>query len=134
MQLEIDFESRVPLYVQIEEQIRAMISAGQLRSGERLPTIRDLADELQVNYNTVAQAYRQLDSEGDVSTQRGRGTFVTGIADDELAAEHRLRKLEAIADSAVTRARKLGYSPREFAAAVVRALSHWREDLGKAPE
>ena len=74
--IRIDPESRVPLYAQIVEQIQAHIAAGQLTPGDQLPTIRQLAADLRINFNTVVRAYLELEREGLISTQRGRGTFV----------------------------------------------------------
>ena len=130
VRLHIESEKNIPIYAQIEAQVRALIDAGQLQPGEQLPTIRQLASDLGVNYNTVARAYREL-ARGDlIVTQRGRGTFVSTRADEEQVARNRQRRLEAIASSAVGEARQLGYTPSEFAAAVVRAVSSWRKDMG----
>jgi GntR family transcriptional regulator len=130
MRLQIDSESGVPIYVQVEEQIRALVAAGQLQPGEQLPTIRALAAELGVNYNTVARAYLELDRAGVVSTQRGKGTFVADVSDETRRTRRRQHKLEAIVEAAVAEARKLGYSPGEFAGVLVQALSRWREEAG----
>lgn len=131
---DIESKGNIPIYVQIEERIRAMIEAGQLQPGEQLPTIRRLASDLGVNYNTVARAYRDLGSEDMIVTKRGRGTFVSGFADEEQAKKQRQSRLKAIAAKAVDEARRLGYTPSEFAAAVVRAVSRWRQDMGQPPQ
>ena len=64
-----------PIYAQIVEQVRLMLASGLLRAGERLPSIRELALQLRVNPNTVAKAYRELEREGAVRTERGRGVY-----------------------------------------------------------
>jgi GntR family transcriptional regulator len=130
MRLRIDAESKVPIYVQIEEQIRALIAAGQLRPGEQLPTIRELAADLRVNYNTIARAYFELDHDGIISTQRGRGTFVAGVPDEEKMARKRHRKLHGVVRSALEEARMLGYEPPEIAEAFGEELAAWREENG----
>lgn len=127
MRLQIDSESKVPIYVQIEEQIRALIAAGQLRPGEQLPTIRELAADLRVNYNTVARAYLELDHDGVISTQRGRGTFIAGVPDEEQMERKRHRKLHAVVQSAIDEARMLGYAPEEIAEAFQEEMAAWRE-------
>jgi len=115
MKLNIELESSVPIYVQVEEQIHSLIAAGQLRPGEQLPTIRELAADLRVNFNTIARAYHELDREGIISTQRGRGTFVAGVPDEEQMSRKRLKKLHAIVRSALDEAIRLGYEPAEIA-------------------
>jgi len=66
----------VPIYLQLMEQVKHAIETGALRAGEQLPGIRPLAEELVINVNTVAKAYRELEREGAVYVQRGAGTFV----------------------------------------------------------
>lgn len=129
MRLRIDSASKLPIYAQIEEQIGALIAAGQLRPGEQLPTIRTLADDLQVNYNTVARAYLELDRDGIISTQRGRGTFVAEISDEEQRAAKRAEKLHAVVRSAIDEARRLGYEPREIARAFAEELVAWGKEV-----
>jgi len=133
MRLQIDSESKVPIYVQVEEQVRALIAAGQLRPGEQLPTIRELAADLRVNYNTIARAYLELDHDGVISTQRGRGTFVAGVPDEDQMERKRHKKLHAVVRSALDEARLLGYEPREIAEAFDEELAAWREANSGSP-
>ena len=114
MKLNIDTESSVPIYIQIEDSIHSLIAAGQLQPGEQLPTIRELAADIRVNLNTVARAYFELDREGVISTQRGRGTFVSGIPDEEQIAKKREKLLHSIIESALEEAHRLGYSAEEI--------------------
>jgi GntR family transcriptional regulator len=130
MRLHIDLESKVPIYVQVEDQVRALIAAGQLRPGEQLPTIRELAADLRVNYNTIARAYLELDRDGVISTQRGRGTFVAGVPDEKQMARKRQSKLHAIVCSALEEARLLGYEPGEIAEAFEEELEDWQNRNG----
>src|SRR5512139_3894455 len=76
MQIQLDFRSKVPIYIQIIDQIKHLIAAGVLRPEDQLPTVRQLAADLRVNFNTIARAYRSLDEQGLISTQHGRGTFI----------------------------------------------------------
>ena len=130
MQLQIDSESKVPIYIQVEDQIRSLIAAGQLRPGDQLPTIRELAAELRVNYNTIARIYLDLDRDGVISTQRGRGTFVAGVPDEDQMAQVRREKLDAIVRSALNEAHTLGYVPAEITAAFEAELARWRDKNG----
>jgi GntR family transcriptional regulator len=76
MGLSLDFRGKTPIVVQIGRQVTALVDRGRLRPGDQLPTVRALASELGVNFNTVARAYRRLDAAGVISTQHGRGTYV----------------------------------------------------------
>ena len=67
----------VPIYLQLMEQVKHAIETGALRPGDQLPGIRPLAEELVINPNTVAKAYRDLERQGLVVARQGRGTFVT---------------------------------------------------------
>jgi len=90
-----------------------------------------LAADLRVNYNTIARVYLDLDRDGVISTQRGRGTFVAGVPDEEQMARVRQEKLKSIMYSALDEARTLGYAPGEIASAFEDELSHWREKNGE---
>ncbi len=127
MKLKIDPDSSVPIYVQIEDSIHSFIAAGQLQPGEQLPTIRELAADIRVNLNTVARAYFELDREGVISTQRGKGTFVTGVLDKDQIERKRQRLLHSIIETALEEARNLGYSPAEIKKAFQEEMKIWLE-------
>lgn len=74
--LRIDPSSDIAPYEQVRIQIAAMVAAGELASGQKLPTVRQLANDLGLATNTVARAYRELEADGVISTQGRRGTFV----------------------------------------------------------
>lgn len=103
----------VPLGTQIRDQILSAISVGELRPGDRLPPVRQLAEFLGINRNTVAQAYRLLENDGHVNTRAGGGTTVAGDAEKSIPpASDRLRQ---IVRDAFAQARSAGFSAREFA-------------------
>ena len=79
MRLQIDFKSGTPVYLQLVEQIRHAAASGGLRTGEPLPGIRPLAEELRVNRNTVAKAYAELESQGVIETVPGKGCFLKEV-------------------------------------------------------
>src|SRR5215470_6465196 len=74
--LHLQPESHVPLYIQLRDQIRALVHSGDLRPGARIPASRELATQLGVHRTTVANAYAELESEGLISGHVGRGTFI----------------------------------------------------------
>jgi GntR family transcriptional regulator len=122
----------VPIYLQIINQIETKIVDGQLKAGDQLPTVRQLATELRVNFNTVARAYRSLDEAGLISTQHGRGTYVWEHPSPESAEKLRLEGLDTLARRFVVSAARLGYSPEEVTAAVQKEIALW--EAGKLPE
>ena len=82
--LQVQAESHVPLYVQIRDQLRAMVHTGELRPGDRIPASRELAHSLGVHRTTVANAYAELESEGLIQGHVGRGTFIRNAAEAAL--------------------------------------------------
>ncbi len=124
--ISIDGRSGVPFYRQIIDQVLLSIADGRLRPGERLPTVRQLAIDLQVNPNTVSRAYRELEIRGVVTTQRGTGTFVAaepGVAKD---AAKRMEFLEKFCNEWVAEAGKYGFSLQELTDALGDRLSDRR--------
>ena len=96
LNLQIDFRSGLPIYTQIVNQIQAQVVAGVLRPGDQLPTVRALAEDLRVNFNTVARAYRLLDEARIISTQQGRGTYITEIPPPRVTEKLRKESLQAL--------------------------------------
>ncbi|MGB9821677.1 MAG: GntR family transcriptional regulator [Pseudothermotoga sp.] len=78
----IDFSSHVPVYKQIKERIKSLIKSGKLQKGQFVPSIRSLAEDIQVNINTVARAYRELVNEGVLEPVRGEG-YIVGRLNEE---------------------------------------------------
>jgi DNA-binding transcriptional regulator YhcF (GntR family) len=110
----VNRQSAVPVHVQLKTQIRHLISAGTLKPGSQVPTVRQLAGLLRINPNTVAKALGDLQQDGYLESRPGRGTFV---ADRPPAGERRLaRGLERLVDDALDRARRLGYPVEELLA------------------
>ena len=125
MKLSIDPDSSVPIYIQIEDSIHSLIAAGQIQPGEQLPTIRELAADIRVNLNTVARAYFELDREGVISTQRGKGTFVSGIPDQKQIEKKRQKLLYSIIESTLKEASNLGYSVDEIKKTFQDQIKNW---------
>jgi len=111
--LQLDFRSGLPIYTQIVNQIQSQVVNGILKPGDQLPTVRALALELRVNFNTVARAYRILDEAHIISTQQGRGTFITEIPPPEVSEKLRTESLLELTDRFLSEASRLGFSERE---------------------
>jgi len=114
-------ESGEPIYLQLVRQITHAITSGALRTGARLPTIRQLAADLVINPNTVARAYRELERSGLVSSGTRRGTVVKN-APPRLLLEERRRRLHPHLDSVIAEARVLGFSAAELQRELQRRL------------
>jgi GntR family transcriptional regulator len=113
----IDSRSPTPLYAQIASRLRVAIASGELGTGDALPSVRSLATQLRVNPATVVQAYRDLESEGLVSTRHGAGTFVQEIGADRKSRE-RATEARKLVRELVARAGGLGISTAELRKAI----------------
>ena len=131
--LQIDFRSGLPIYTQIVNQVQAQVAGGILKPDDQLPTVRALAEELRVNFNTVARAYRILDEARIISTQQGRGTFITEIPPPKVTERLRRESLEALTQMYVSEALRLGFSKGEIRQMVSDQLKSWNES-GKSEE
>jgi GntR family transcriptional regulator len=110
MSIQLDFRSGLPIYIQITERIRAMVASGKLQPGDQLPTVRQMATDLRVNFNTVARAYRLLDETGLISTQQGRGTYIWQLPDERAAQKLKSEALDALAARYAQEASRLGFT------------------------
>ncbi|TET83964.1 MAG: GntR family transcriptional regulator [Anaerolineales bacterium] len=128
MFIELDFRYHVPIYVQIVERIKHLVATEVLEPGDQLPTVRQLAADLRVNFNTVARAYRILDQAGLVSTQQGRGTYMLESLPPERSTRLRQAALKALTQHFLTEAARLGFEPDEVAHDVEKLIKHWRQD------
>jgi len=123
--LQIDFRSGLPIYIQIVNQVQAQIASGILNPGNQLPTVRALAEELRVNFNTVARAYRILDEARIISTQQGRGTFITEVPPPRVKDKLRKEALEALTQRYISEAERLDFSKEEIADTFKEQLKAW---------
>jgi GntR family transcriptional regulator len=125
--LQIDFRSGLPIYTQIVNQVQTQVVNGTLKPGDQLPTVRALAEDLRVNFNTVARAYRLLDEERIISTQQGRGTYITEIPPPKVSERLRKEMLEALAERYISEALRLDFSKSEIKLMVNDQIKAWRE-------
>jgi GntR family transcriptional regulator len=128
MQIHIHAQDGVPIYLQIVQQIKYLVASGRLQPGEELPSIRALAEQLLVNPNTIARAYRELETAGVVEKRRTAGTF---IADNgsPLARKERLKLLNERIDQLLVEASQMGFELDE-----VLKLMQQREHVLRQPK
>jgi len=112
--IQLDFRSSASIYTQIVEQVKQQVVGGELKPGDQLPTVRALALELRVNFNTVARAYRLLDEAGIISTQQGRGTYILDVPPPERTDKLRQQALTALTRDYLNEAQRLGCTPDEI--------------------
>jgi len=125
IRIQINFRSGVPITNQIFEQIYDLVLRGELQPGDQMPTVRSLAQQLKVNFNTVARAYRLLDEAGIISTQQGRGTYILPVAVPYPGSQ--LKQLDALTQDFLQQAGQLGVTAGEILAVFQRNLRNWSE-------
>ena len=109
----LDLHTGVPVYRQLIDQVRAGIASGTLSAGDQLPTVRQLAVDLEINPNTVMRAYREMEIRGILDTQQGTGTFIAD-RQTEPSQEERERKLAQLVGEFVSRAGSAGLTVSEL--------------------
>ncbi|MEM7248354.1 MAG: GntR family transcriptional regulator [Acidobacteriota bacterium] len=122
LRLRIDPRSATPIYDQLVRQVKSAVAAGTLPVGAALPSVRQLAVELRINPNTVARAYRELESDGVVEARRGQGTFVAGEG-RPLTAAGRRKEIAPLVEQLVAEARLLGFESEELVELVRKTAS-----------
>jgi GntR family transcriptional regulator len=128
MLLRVHPASGVPLYLQIESQVKQAIAAQAIRQDDPLPPVRKLAAELRINPNTVARAYQNLERDGIIRTVQGGGCYVNGQAPRLLKPE-KIRRLKPLATQLAVESRQL-LLPRED---TLRLLEESLNELEKQP-
>jgi GntR family transcriptional regulator len=113
----LDLHSGVPLYRQLIDQVQAAIATDALVPGDQLPTVRQVAVDLEINPNTVMRAYREMEIRGILDTQQGTGTFVAQQTIDRDALE-RSRGLEQLVEEFAARAGAGGFNLEELMTAL----------------
>jgi GntR family transcriptional regulator len=108
--IKVDTKRFVPLYEQIKAEIRRLAVVGAVKAHDALPSIRELAAELMVNPNTVARAYRELEKEGLITTQKGRGSYLADRSSPELERDIE-GHLNRVLDEAIREGRRFNLGP-----------------------
>ena len=133
MYIAIDPKSSVPLYAQVKEQMRLAVATGVLQAGDQLPTVRDLATQLRVNFNTVARAYRELRDEGMLNSKQGSGTFVTAEA-KRIGRREARQVVERLLHQAAAAAQNLGLDGADTLTMLAEALIMGPKESGEPEE
>jgi len=113
MLIQLNFKSGKPVYLQVVDQVKAAAASGALRTGEPLPSIRPLAEQLRINRNTVAKAYAELEGQGVIETIAGRGCFLKENH-SPFRKDVRLKMVAEEIDAAIVQAHHLRVENREF--------------------
>ncbi len=124
---DLKFDSREPVYLQIAEHLRRRVALKDLAPGERLPAIRKLAAQLNLDPGTVARADKELEREGVISSRRGGGSFVSAASGQRRVEEQRRNRLVSQLESAVVDALSLGFTLEEVETAFTLQLASLRE-------
>ena len=127
MKFNLDFRSGIPIYVQVVEHIRESVLNGDLKPGDQLPTVRSMALDLRVNFNTIARAYRLLDEAGIISTQQGRGTYILSLPPAEVAKGLQQQSIRSMIYHHLQDAARLGASPEDIQRFLQEQVDHWKE-------
>ena len=124
-QFEVHPSSGVPIYRQIMDQVRAMIASGRLEPGDLLPSVRQMAAELEINMMTVSKAWTKLEAEGLLERVRGRGMIVREV-ESTASVRERQEDLKPLVEQAIVRGLQLGLSDEQIIAVVKSLLREQR--------
>ncbi|GHT77909.1 GntR family transcriptional regulator [Actinomycetota bacterium] len=123
---EVDNNSDIPIWVQLSKRIAYLINSGYYQSGEQLPTVRGLASEISINYNTVNKAYLSLLNDGYITSTRGRGAFVRNF--DAEANDETSQAIDTVIDECITTCRELGLSLDDINKRVTQKVRKLKKD------
>lgn len=128
MKFSIDLTAHSPAYLQIMGEVKQAIATGELKPGDQLPTVRQLAADLRINFNTVARAYRLLDEEAIISTQHGRGTYIMNPPSARSKQRMRTQQLALLTEHYVGEAEKLSFEPDEVRKLIEDQIRAWERE------
>ena len=119
----LEFDSNTPIYIQIIEFLKKQIVSNKLKAGEKLLSVREMANLFNVNPNTIQRVFQELEREGLTYTERGMGTYVT----DNLAMIEKLREQYSfkIVDNFLSTMKEMGYSSDEIIDCLKKRLKNW---------
>ncbi len=117
---EVDSHSDVPLWIQLRNRLVYLINSGYYKPGDQLPTVRGLASEICINYNTVNKAYLALMREGYITSTRGRGAFVNDLDAEESEEQNKI--MDSLLDDCITACRDLGLSLKDIEKSMIKKI------------
>ena len=127
-ELQLDQHSKEPLHIQVVEQVRNLIATEKLKPGDHLPPVRQLAEFLNVNQNTILRAYLTLEQEKIVTARKRGGTVVTARSEDPNIQIERRQRLADMVGNDILKALSMGYSPEDIEANFYLQLARWRQE------
>ncbi len=127
-QIRLDQSSSLPIYLQIADQVRKYVATSDFKPGDQLPTVRELANSLNVNYNTVVRAYLELEKEHVIAARRRAGTIIVAGSGDPGIHLTRQKRLSDIVSEDILKVLSFGYRPEELEAAFDLHLARWQEE------
>lgn len=110
--MDVKFDSKIPIYIQIMDMIKRDIVTGNLKGGDKLPSVRQLSSKLKVNPNTLQRAYQELEREGITYTQRGMGTYVK--EDSSMITKIKRQMAKEVINNFIEGMKKLGFNKEEI--------------------
>lgn len=121
IQITIDQDSGIPIWLQLRNRLIYLISSGQYAAGDKLPTVREMAVKLGINYNTVSKIYQDIERDGYIKSQRGKGTFVHDgyLKNSESATD----EVDSLVDEFISRCREMGVPCSDIVSRVESRLS-----------
>lgn len=121
----IEFENNLPIYVQIMSYLKKQIIVGKLQPGDKIPSVRELASDLQINPNTVQRTFSELEREGIVETRRGLGRYVT--SEESIIMEIKREMAGELINHFIQEMRELGFASNEIISIVSDAMERTEE-------
>jgi len=129
MRFEVETTSATPIYAQLIAQVKRAIAGGVMQAGEPLPSLRELAAQLRVNPLTIARAYRELEQQGIITTEHGRGSYISASAVG-VSEDYRREALEEAIDRLLAEVSMLNASPEELQALLAARLREVEQEKG----
>lgn len=108
----MEFNNNIPIYIQVMEKIKQDIIKGKIKSGDKMPSSRDYANELGINFNTVARVYKEMEMEEILFTKRGLGTFITESTERIGNLRYEMAKIQI--DTFINGMKQIGFTKKEM--------------------